>query len=125
MIGLNTIGNATIIAYDKVPIIATDPWLNGDEAYFGSWSLSHKIPIISTNSMSGPKEILSNGKYGYLVPVNNHFALAKKIVWIIKNYNYALNKANKGFKSLSRFEYKKQCQKYTKFIEKINSKKNI
>ena len=44
MIGLNTIGNATIIAYDKIPIIATDPWLNDDEAYFGSWSLSHKIP---------------------------------------------------------------------------------
>ena len=88
-------------------------------------ALSYKIPIISTNCMSGPKEILSNGKYGYLVPVNNHFALAKKIVWIIKNYNYALNKANKGFKSLSRFEYIKQFQKYTKFIEKINNKKNI
>ena len=31
-----------------------------------------------------------------MISVNNHFALAKKIVWIIKNYNYALNKANKG-----------------------------
>ena len=71
--------------------------------------------------MSGPKEILSYGKYGYLVPVNDHFALAKKIILIIKNYNYALKKANKGFGSLSRFEYNKQCQKYIKFINKINN----
>jgi len=44
MIRLKTIGNATIIAYESAPIFATDPWLNDDEAYFGSWSLSHKIP---------------------------------------------------------------------------------
>jgi L-ascorbate metabolism protein UlaG (beta-lactamase superfamily) len=45
MIGIQTVGNATIIAYDKnKPIIATDPWLNEDEAYFGSWSLNYDIP---------------------------------------------------------------------------------
>ena len=45
MIGLSTIGNATIIAYDEKPILSTDPWI-GDEdpAYFGSWVLSHEIP---------------------------------------------------------------------------------
>ena len=82
-------------------------------------ALTYKIPIISTNCMSGPKEILSNGKYGSLVPVNDHTALAKKILITIKNYNYALEKSNKGFKSLSRFEYEKQCQKYLKFIKKL------
>jgi hypothetical protein len=43
MVGFETIGSATIIAYDDVPIVATDPWINGD-AYFGSWGLSHQIP---------------------------------------------------------------------------------
>jgi hypothetical protein len=40
-----TIGNATLLAYDGRPVLATDPWL-GDEhpAYFGSWMLSHAIP---------------------------------------------------------------------------------
>jgi hypothetical protein len=40
-----TTGNATIIAYDGKPLLATDPWF-GDEdpAYFGSWVLSHRIP---------------------------------------------------------------------------------
>ncbi len=43
MLGFETIGNATIIAYDGRPILATDPWINGD-AYFGSWGLGHEIP---------------------------------------------------------------------------------
>jgi hypothetical protein len=41
--GFETIGNATIIAYDRGPVIATDPWVRGS-AYFGSWALSHEIP---------------------------------------------------------------------------------
>lgn len=40
-----TIGNATIICYDKEPILSTDPWIcDEDAAYFGSWIGSHKIP---------------------------------------------------------------------------------
>ncbi len=41
--GFDTIGNATIIAYDKNPVLVTDPWIQGS-AYFGSWRLSHAIP---------------------------------------------------------------------------------
>lgn len=41
-----TIGNATLIAYENfIPIVSTDPWLGDeDDAYFGSWTLSHEIP---------------------------------------------------------------------------------
>ena len=44
MLGVQTIGNATLIAYDKTPILVTDPWLYNDEAYFGSWALDYEIP---------------------------------------------------------------------------------
>ena len=45
MCKLATIGNATLIAYDKKPILATDPWFcDEDSAYFGSWIGSHSIP---------------------------------------------------------------------------------
>ena len=45
MIGAQTIGNATVIAYDKKPILSTDPWLGSDHyAYFGSWYLPYEIP---------------------------------------------------------------------------------
>ncbi|MGH9628883.1 MAG: MBL fold metallo-hydrolase [Bryobacteraceae bacterium] len=42
-LGFDTIGNATLIAYDRGPILATDPWIRG-AAYFGSWNFSHEIP---------------------------------------------------------------------------------
>lgn len=42
--GFDTIGNATVIAYDQgKPILTTDPWIQGS-AYFGSWNLSHAVP---------------------------------------------------------------------------------
>jgi len=42
-LGFETIGNATLICHDRVPVLVTDPWLTGD-AYFGSWTFSHEIP---------------------------------------------------------------------------------
>jgi hypothetical protein len=45
MLGVKTIGNATLVAYEDKPVLTTDPWLGDiDEAYFGSWKLSHVIP---------------------------------------------------------------------------------
>ncbi len=42
--GFDTIGNATIVAYDGgKPIVATDPWLDS-AAYFGSWALASPVP---------------------------------------------------------------------------------
>ena len=47
MIGAQTIGNATVIAYDKKPILATDPWLGLDHyAYFGSWYLPYSDGLV-------------------------------------------------------------------------------
>ena len=45
MIGVQTIGNATLVAYDKKPILSTDPWMGGDSyAFFGTWHLPYDIP---------------------------------------------------------------------------------
>jgi hypothetical protein len=42
-LGFETIGNATVVCYDKHPVLVTDPWLTAN-AYFGSWTMSHEIP---------------------------------------------------------------------------------
>lgn len=33
-LGFDTIGNATLICYDRGPVLVTDPWVRGS-AYFG------------------------------------------------------------------------------------------
>ena len=82
-------------------------------------AIQYKIPIISTNCYSGPSEILKNGKYGYLVKVNDPISLANQIEKVIFNYSAALKKTKKGFKSLNRFSMKTQCNKYAKVIKAL------
>ena len=58
MLGVKTIGNATLIAYDDVPILATDPWFGDeDEAFFGSWGLPHQIPAAEKADIQAAKYI--------------------------------------------------------------------
>ena len=38
------------------------------------------VPVVSTNCLSGPAEILENGRYGKLVPVQDIEAIADAIV---------------------------------------------
>ena len=79
-----------------------------------------KTPIIATNCESGPKEILMNGKIGYLTPVNNSKKLALKIINIFKNYKQAQYKANLALKYLKRFDLNAQCKKYENFLKNFN-----
>ena len=43
MLGFDSIGSATLIAYDGDPVLTTDAWIN-DDAYFGSWGHDYSIP---------------------------------------------------------------------------------
>tara|TARA_Y100000816_G_scaffold52154_2_gene33463 strand:+ start:7018 stop:8220 length:1203 start_codon:yes stop_codon:yes gene_type:complete len=47
-------------------------------------ALINGVNIVSTDCKSGPAEILSNGKYGKLVPVNDVEALASGIIEVLK-----------------------------------------
>ena len=82
-------------------------------------AIQYKIPIISTNSFSGPAEILKSGRYGYLVKVNDPKGLAKQIQKVLLNYSDALKKADKAHKSLHRFNIKTQCIKFDKIIKNL------
>ncbi len=83
-------------------------------------AIQYKIPIISSKCQSGPAEILLNGKYGYLVKVNDPKDLSSKIEKVIFNYPDAIKKTKIALKSLNRFDKEKQCFKYLKIIKSLN-----
>lgn len=74
MIGVQTIGNATLVGYDDRPIIATDPWLgSNDYAYFGSWCLNYEIPEQIKKDILNSKYIFfSHGHPDHLNPDSLH-----------------------------------------------------
>lgn len=74
--------------------------------------------VVSTNCPSGPKEILSNGKSGFLFPINNHVKLANILNYINNNKNSALNKNKLARKNLLKFNYKINLEKYKNIINK-------
>ncbi|NNE62547.1 MAG: MBL fold metallo-hydrolase [Gammaproteobacteria bacterium] len=83
MANVSTIGNATLIAYEgSKPILATDPWIGDeDEAYFGSWTLSHKIPSRYKQDILDAKFIwFSHGHPDHLNPSSINRFLGKKIL---------------------------------------------
>jgi hypothetical protein len=82
MLGVSTTGNATLIAYDDKPILATDPWF-GDEnpAYFGSWGLSHRIQPDCKNDILNAKYIwFSHGHPDHLNGDSLHQIRGKHIL---------------------------------------------
>ena len=71
--------------------------------------------IISTNCPTGPKEILQNGRYGSLCKVGDFNKVANEIIKFSQNRKRCEKMSNQGYKSLDRFNYNNNLNKY--FIE--------
>tara|TARA_Y100001936_G_C16057241_1_gene661859 strand:- start:63 stop:1163 length:1101 start_codon:yes stop_codon:yes gene_type:complete len=77
-----------------------------------------KLPIISTDCPTGPKEILQNGKLGQFIRVKNQKDLENKIIFSVKNKKYLNNTAIEGYKYLFRFNENTNLNKYYNVIKK-------
>ena len=78
-----------------------------------------KINIISSDCFTGPKEILMNGKAGFLFPVGNFNELSKILINFNKKGEKEINMRNIGYKNLYRFDYNTNCTKYLNLINKF------
>ena len=77
------------------------------------------VPIISTNSPTGPREILLNGKAGFLIKRNDHKSLSKKIRLFLQDPKIFKQKKLFYKKSLKRFSSEKSLKKYIDIVDKI------
>ena len=74
--------------------------------------------IISSSCPTGPKEILLNGKGGFLFKVKNYEQLAKKIIYYKKNKSKCNLMTKLSFNKLNRFDYNKNLRKYFNLVNK-------
>ena len=73
--------------------------------------------IISSNCPTGPREILLNGKAGFLFNVGDHTELSNLILNYYKNKKLLSKKISIGYKNLSRFDYNRNLKKYLNIIK--------
>jgi hypothetical protein len=79
-LGFETAGNATLVCYDRCPVLVTDPWITG-HAYFGSWGLSHEIPEAVMEGIRGCQYVwISHGHPDHLSPRSLDLLQGKKIL---------------------------------------------
>ncbi len=82
-------------------------------------ALTLKKFIISSNCPTGPREILLNGKNGYLFKTDDYLDLSQKILKFQKNKSKVKKISQKAFKSLDRFDYQKNLNEYYNFLKKF------
>jgi hypothetical protein len=82
-------------------------------------ALAYKIPCLAPSKVGLSNLLFKNGKYGYLYNPGNNQSFKKQVIGIFKNYNYAINKAKKGFNSLDRFNKKNTLTKLENILHKI------
>jgi N-acetylgalactosamine-N,N'-diacetylbacillosaminyl-diphospho-undecaprenol 4-alpha-N-acetylgalactosaminyltransferase len=95
-------------------------------------AMACKLPVISTDCMSGPREILAPetditlqnidhvefATYGVLVPVKNHLLLAEAIKKMLDDESLSKHYATKGYERACMFELDKIIDQYEKvFIQ--------
>ena len=72
--------------------------------------------IISTNCPTGPREILDNGKNGLFFKIGDYLDLKRKIIFYYNNKNKLKRKTNNLYKSLSKYSFDYNLNKYWKII---------
>ena len=83
-------------------------------------AINFNVPCVSTDCHSGPREILLDGKGGYLVRVKSPELLAEKINFSVNNYSNSLKKNLIAKKKLNRFLISNQAKKYFDYLSKFN-----
>lgn len=79
-------------------------------------AMACKLPVISTDCISGPSEILDNGEYGVLTPVEDSNSLAKEIMNLLQDEKLRESFANKSESRAEEFSSKKITEQYIEFL---------
>ena len=83
-------------------------------------ALACGIPVVSTDCISGPREILDNGKYGKLVPVGDAKKMAEAIIEVLNSEYDPLT----GIKRAKQFSIDNAITKYHKLVKECLGEEN-
>jgi glycosyltransferase involved in cell wall biosynthesis len=84
-------------------------------------AMSQGLPVVSTDTPFGPREILDNGKYGVLVPMKDPQVMAEAINKLISNVRIYSYYSKISLKRVLCFAEENMVSKYIKLFRYVNS----
>lgn len=82
-------------------------------------AMSFGLPFACTNSPFGPREILEDGKYGYLVPMKDHNKMKESIKNLLENRATYLKFSQLAIERSSHFTSERMICNYVNEIRKL------
>lgn len=87
-------------------------------------SLSVGLPVVSFDCPTGPRNIVSNGRDGFLVEDQNKKALAEKTVFLLTNEAVRKDMGNYAKKNSSRFSSEEVMKSWVSLLKQCINKKS-
>lgn len=85
-------------------------------------AMACECPVVSTDCMSGPREILKDGECGLLVPVGDQKALAEAMLRVLTDRKLSKKLKTLGYERAKDFEIEKIAEKYENLFYNILTK---
>lgn len=85
-------------------------------------AMACECPVVSTDCMSGPREILKDGECGLLVPVGDQKALAEAMLRVSTDRKLSKKLKTLGYERAKDFEIEKIAEKYENLFYNILTK---
>lgn len=82
-------------------------------------SLALKVPVLATDCLSGPRDILGDSKYGYLVKNNSVSALSKMMIKLLRNDELLNSKVEAAYERVFDYESKRVVSTYEDLFTKV------
>jgi len=80
-------------------------------------ALALGTPVVSTDCLSGPREILLDGAGGPLVPVGDFRALAREVLRLLRDKDLAMRFVREGQKRIGRFRSARAIKQYVQLLD--------
>jgi glycosyltransferase involved in cell wall biosynthesis len=88
-------------------------------------AMSLGVPVIATDCPYGPREILTDGKYGVLVPTNDEHALAEAILALLQDTDARRRLSAEGKRRAEDFSVEKIIARYERLFHDLIEGRSI
>jgi glycosyltransferase involved in cell wall biosynthesis len=108
------------LAYSKASIFVLSSMYEGQPSVMLE-AMSCGLPVVSYACPCGPRDIISDGKDGFLVPVNDEKQLADRICYLIEHEDVRLQMGAAAIEKSRQFSLDKIMARWTSLFDSLVS----